>query len=111
MIEGAFKVDHTGFRFARPRSADTPIVTAGPPSVNRPHRPRLERVPDTKCQTLYDFIARTVKDEAEAIYTDELASYLGIAADDTRHETVNHSAENGLWVMFTPSVALLTLSS
>ena len=54
---------------------------------------RLERIPDTKRQTLHDFIARTVKDEAEAIYTDELASYLGIADHDTRHETVNHSAE------------------
>ena len=77
---------------------------------------RLERIPDTKRQTLHDFIARAVKDEAEAIYTDELASYLGIADDDTRHETVNHSAEQwavgdvhtnsieGVWSLFKRSI-------
>ena len=77
---------------------------------------RLERIPDTKRQTLHDFIARTVKDEAEAIYTDELASYLGIADHDTRRETVNHSAEEwavgdvhtnsieGVWSLFKRSV-------
>ncbi len=48
-------------------------------------------------QTLHDFIGRAVKDEAEAIYTDEFKSYLGIADDDTRHETVNHSADE--WVV------------
>ena len=47
--------------------------------------------------TLHDFIHRTVKDEAEAIYTEELKSYLGIADDNTRHETVNHSEE--VWVI------------
>ena len=36
---------------------------------------RLERIPDTKRGTLQDLIARAVKDEAEAIYTDELAAY------------------------------------
>ncbi len=58
---------------------------------------KLERIPNTKKGTLHDFINRTVKDEAEAIYTDELASYLGIADHNTRHETVNHSAEQ--WVL------------
>ena len=38
-----------------------------------------------------------VKDEAEAIYTDELASYIGIADHDTRHESTNHSVEE--WVV------------
>ena len=66
--------------------------------------------------TLHGFIAETVKDEAEAIYTDELKSYLGIADDDTRHETVNHSAEQwvvgdvhtnsieGVWSLFKRSI-------
>ena len=58
---------------------------------------KLERIPNTKKGTLHDFINRTVKDEAEAIYTDELASYLGIADHNTGHETVNHSAEQ--WVL------------
>ena len=77
---------------------------------------RLERIPDTKRQTLHDFIARTVKDEAEAIYTDELASYLGIEDHNTRHETVNHSIEEwavgdvhtnsieGVWSLFKRSI-------
>lgn len=65
-------------------------------AIQRDGDVRLEQIPDTRRATLHDFIARTVKDEAEAIYTDELASYLGIADDDTRHATVNHSAEQ--WV-------------
>ena len=58
----------------------------------------------------------TVKDEAEAIYTDELKSYLGIGDEDTRHEMVNHSAEQwvvgdvhtngieGVWSLFKRSI-------
>ena len=77
---------------------------------------RLERIPDTRRNTLHGFINRTVKDEAEAIYTDELASYLGIEDHNTRHETVNHSAEEwvvgdvhtnsieGVWSLFKRSI-------
>ena len=77
---------------------------------------RLELIPDTKRGTLHDFIGRTVKDEAEAIYTDELASYLGIADHNTRHGTVNHSKEEwvvsdvhtnsieGVWSLFKRSI-------
>ena len=35
---------------------------------------RVERIPNIRRGTLHDFIHRTVKDEAEAIYTDELKS-------------------------------------
>ena len=77
---------------------------------------RLERIPDVKKATLHDFINRTVQDEAEAIYTDELASYIGIQDHDTRHETVNHSIEQwavgdvhtnsieGVWSLFKRSI-------
>ena len=58
---------------------------------------RLERVPDVKRRTLHAFIKRTCKNETEAIYTDELNSYLGIDDENTRHETVNHSQE--VWVV------------
>ena len=85
-------------------------------AIQRGGRIRLQRIPDTKRRTLHDFISRTVRDEAEAIYTDELASYLGIADANTRHETVNHSAEEwvvgdvhtnsieGVWSLFKRSI-------
>ena len=58
---------------------------------------RLKRIANIKRRTLHEFIAHTVRDDAEAIYTDELKSYLGIDDDDTRHETVNHAKEE--WVV------------
>ena len=85
-------------------------------AIQREGEVRLERIPDVKQRTLHDFIAGTVKDEAEAIYTDELKSCLGIADDDTRHETVNHSIEEwvvggvhtngieGVWSLFKRSI-------
>ncbi|MXW23173.1 MAG: IS1595 family transposase [Chloroflexi bacterium] len=66
-------------------------------AIQRDGQVRLERVPNVRRRTLHGFIERTVRDEAEAIYTDELASYLGIGDDETRHETVNHSADE--WVV------------
>ena len=66
-------------------------------AIQRGGQVRLESIPNIRKHTLHDFIARTVRDEAEAIYTDELKSYLGIADDDTRHETVRHSEEQ--WVL------------
>ena len=65
-------------------------------AIQRGGNVRLERIPNTKRETLHGFIGRAVKDEAEAIYTDEWKAYLGIKDHDTRHETVNHSEEE--WV-------------
>ena len=85
-------------------------------AIQRGGKVRLERIPNIRRNTLHAFIARTVKDQAEAIYTDELKSYLGIADHDTRHETVNHSAEEwvvgdvhtngieGVWSLFKRSI-------
>jgi transposase-like protein len=47
-------------------------------------------------QTLHGFIRQNTDPETEAIYTDEWAAYRGIGDEDTRHETVNHRAEE--WV-------------
>ena len=58
---------------------------------------RLERIENVKQATLHSFIARNVRDEVEAIYTDKLARYFGIEDEDTHHGTVNHSAEE--WIV------------
>lgn len=47
-------------------------------------------------ETLHKFIADNTAPDTEAIYTDQLPAYIGIADADTRHESVNHSAEE--WV-------------
>ncbi len=85
-------------------------------AIERGGHVRIERIPNVKRDTLHSFIRRTVRDEAEAIYTDDLKSYIGIADDDTRHETVNHSAEEwvvgdvhtnsieGVWSLFKRSI-------
>ena len=85
-------------------------------AIQRGGRIRLQRIPNTKRSTLHQFIRSAVRDEAEAIYTDELASYLGIADANTRHETVNHSIEEwavgdvhtnsieGVWSLFKRSI-------
>ena len=77
---------------------------------------RVERIPNIRRGTLHDFIHRTVKDEAEAIYTDELKSYMGIEDHDTIHRTVSHSSEQwvvgevhtngieGVWSLFKRSI-------
>ena len=54
---------------------------------------RLRVVPNTRRAHLHGFIRENVHGETEAIYTDELASYRGVADSDTRHETVEHSAD------------------
>ena len=85
-------------------------------AIQRAGHVRVERIPNTRRRTLHDFIRRTVKDEAEAIYTDELRFYLGIADENTRHETVKHSEEEwvvgdvhtnsieGVWSLFKRSI-------
>ena len=66
-------------------------------AIERGGQVRIERIPNIRKPTLHGFIERTVSAEAEAIYTDELKSYIGVETDDRRHETVNHSEEE--WVV------------
>ena len=66
-------------------------------AIQRDGQVRLERIPNIRKKTLHGFIKRHVRDETEAIYTDELRSYIGIEDENTRHETVNHSIEE--WVV------------
>jgi transposase-like protein len=65
-------------------------------AVQRGGKLRLQVIKHATKETLHKFIADNTAPDTEAIYTDELPSYIGIADADTRHETVNHSAEE--WV-------------
>ena len=85
-------------------------------AIERGGQVRIERIPNVRKQTLHGFIDRHVAEGAEAIYTDDLRSYMGIETPDTRHETVNHSAEEwvvgdvhtnsieGVWSLFKRSI-------
>ena len=57
---------------------------------------RMRVADNNNRKTLHGFIREHVADDAEAIYTDEWAAYRGIVDANTRHETVNHRAEE--WV-------------
>ena len=65
-------------------------------AVQRGGKIRLQVIEHADRMTLHKFVADNTAPDTEAIYTDELPAYIGIADDDTRHETVNHSAEE--WV-------------
>jgi transposase-like protein len=65
-------------------------------AVQRGGEIRLKVLPNQRRGNIHGFIHQHVSGEAEAIYTDELASYRGIGDDDTRHESVSHSADE--WV-------------
>ncbi len=57
---------------------------------------RLQVIDDRTRQELHEFIKKYVADNAEAIYTDDYPAYNGIADENTKHETVNHSENE--WV-------------
>jgi transposase-like protein len=69
-------------------------VVAG--AVQRKGDIRLKVIDDRSREALHEFIKQYIGDNAEAIYTDDWPAYNGIADEDTRHETVNHSQEE--WV-------------
>jgi transposase-like protein len=73
---------------------DNKAVVLG--AVERGGEVRLRLAPDAKGETVKAFLGEVIHDDAEAIYTDENRVYHGIADHNTRHETVNHSAEQ--WV-------------
>lgn len=57
---------------------------------------RMKVVDRNDRATLHAFIREHISPDAEVIYTDEWTAYRGIADENTRHETVNHRAEE--WV-------------
>jgi transposase-like protein len=66
-------------------------------AVQRGGKLRLQVIPNASKPVLLEFIKTNTAPDTEAIYTDELPSYWGIAGADTRHEWVNPSKEE--WVV------------
>ena len=64
-------------------------------AVERGGRVRLKVSDHVNRKALHEFLRSVVDDDAEAIYTDQYQAYEGIADENTRHETVNHTRE---WV-------------
>lgn len=54
---------------------------------------RLQVVSGRDRETLQGFIRENTAGDTQAIYTDELPSYIGLADDNTEHETVKHHAK------------------
>jgi transposase-like protein len=65
-------------------------------AVQRGGKVRLRVAPDVTRESIHGFLNDVVSDDAEAIYTDSLRSYRGIGDENTRHEWVDHSADE--WV-------------
>jgi transposase-like protein len=65
-------------------------------AVQREGKIRLQVIKHADKATLHQFIKDNTDPKTEAIYTDQLPAYTGIADADTRHESVNHSEEE--WV-------------
>ncbi len=104
MLTGIVEADETyvggkqtGFR-DRKESADhrysNKTVVLG--AVERGGKVRLRVAPDATSESIKGFLKDVVADEAEAIYTDSHRSYRGIADHNTKHEWVDHSADE--WV-------------
>lgn len=62
-------------------------------AVERADAVKMDVIDTRRRSDLHGFIKRHVSDDAEAIFTDEWAASEGLAAEGTRHQTVNHSAE------------------
>jgi transposase-like protein len=81
-------------REAAQRRMDNKTVVLG--AIERGGKLRVQAVADAKQPTIRGFPQDNMADEASAIYTDSHHSYRGTEDDDTRHEYVDHSAEE--WV-------------
>jgi transposase-like protein len=73
---------------------DNKAVVVG--AIQRGGKLRLRMVPNAGHDAIHAFLGDVVDPDAEAIYTDAWRSYRGIADANTRHEYVNHAADE--WV-------------
>jgi transposase-like protein len=65
-------------------------------AIERGGNLRVRVAPSNDQRSIRDFLQEVVADDAEAIYTDSLRSYRGVGDANTRHEWVNHTADE--WV-------------
>jgi len=95
LLRGIVEVDETLIGGKRegygPGYRGNKINVAG--AVQRGGEIRLRVVPNRRRAQMHGFIRANVADDAEAIHTDEFASYRGIGDGNTRHETVEHKAD------------------
>jgi transposase-like protein len=90
-------IGHGDRKHYHSRPAATPLTTVLG-AVERGGRVRV-RVTNRRQPSkadIHGFLGDVVADEATAIYTDGAFQYIGIADENTRHESVNHSI--GQWV-------------
>lgn len=87
---GGFKTMQEAARHRR----DNKSVVLG--AIERGGELRVRVAPNATQQYVHGFLGDVVADGAEAIYTDSHHSYRGIQDEDTRHEYVDHSADE--WV-------------
>ncbi len=92
LLKGIIEADETfvsGKVEGRGRGyTDNKTIVVG--AIQRDGAIRLQVVKGRDRETLQGFLRENVAGETQAIYTDELPSYLGIADEDTKHETVKH---------------------
>jgi transposase-like protein len=65
-------------------------------AIKRGGELRVRVVANAEAATVKAFLGDVVSDDAKAIYTDSNRAYRGVADHNTRHEWVNHSADE--WV-------------
>jgi transposase-like protein len=99
-LTGIIEVDETWVggkqRGAGKHHWHTTNKTAVIGAVEREGKIRLQVIAARDRKTLHAWIEKNLDDATQAIYTDDWAPYIGIADENTAHETVNHSAKE--WV-------------
>jgi transposase-like protein len=95
-LRGTVEADETyvGGRHRRDYRKAHKTVVLG--ALERGGNLKLRVAPSAEREHIHKFLADTIDGDAEAIYTDSHRSYLGIADHNTRHEFVNHAADE--WV-------------
>ncbi|HEY3961893.1 MAG TPA: IS1595 family transposase, partial [Gaiellaceae bacterium] len=93
-VGGKLPRGHRSRKEVAAQRRDNKTVVLG--AVERGGRVRLRVAPDASRKSIQGFLNEVVSDDAKAIYTDAHRSYRGIGDHNTRHEYVDHSADE--WV-------------